>query len=233
MHDSAREFGQRFFDVYGLDRAPLSIAELGAADVNGSLRGIVPDGCEYLGLDLEEGPGVDRRMEDPYRLPVEDATLDMCLATSCLEHVEFFWLLFEDMLRAVKPDGLVYLNVPSSGPFHRFPVDCWRFYPDSGVALEKWGRRQGYDCLMLESFTDARPVEGFRDFVCVFVKDRAHAGAYPGRISDDFRDYGNGLRDDRRTLDKADDLANSDDQRESFREAIKEELIRQWKAGKT
>jgi hypothetical protein len=28
--------------------------------------------------------------------------------------------------------------VPSSGPEHRYPVDCWRFYPDGLVALAEF-----------------------------------------------------------------------------------------------
>ncbi|MCA1749590.1 MAG: class I SAM-dependent methyltransferase [Parasphingopyxis sp.] len=231
MHTSALEFGRRFLDSYALDRR-LTIAEIGASDVNGSLRQLAGEGHEYIGLDLEPGPGVDRVIDDPYRIPVEDGVLDMCLASSCLEHVEFFWLLFEEMLRVLKPDGLVYLNVPSSGPFHRYPVDCWRFYPDSGVALERWGRRQGFECLLLESFVDDGDADGFRDFVCVFLKDRSHVARFPRRILDDFDRFTNGLRDDQRDFANPSDIAEPTELTDAFKETVKEELKRLWRESK-
>ena len=30
----------------------------------------------------------------------------------------------------LRPAGLFYLNAPSNGDFHRYPVDCWRIMPD-------------------------------------------------------------------------------------------------------
>src|SRR3546814_14106854 len=73
-------------------------------------------------------------------------------SSSCMEHSEFFWVLFLEMLRIVKPSGLIYLNVPSNGSFHRYPVDCWRFSPDSGSAHAKWGKHNGYPVALLEAF---------------------------------------------------------------------------------
>ena len=55
-------------------------------------------------------------------------------------------------MRVLKPAGLLYINAPSNGDYHRYPVDCWRFFPDSGVALQNWANRNGYECAMLESF---------------------------------------------------------------------------------
>jgi hypothetical protein len=42
------------------------------------------------------------------------------------------------MCRIVRPGGLIFLLAPSRGPEHRYPVDCWRFYPDGFRALAKW-----------------------------------------------------------------------------------------------
>ena len=42
------------------------------------------------------------------------------------------------MCRVVRPGGLIFLLAPSRGPEHRYPVDCWRFYPDGFRALAKW-----------------------------------------------------------------------------------------------
>ena len=87
--------------------------DIGAQDVNGSLRPLVPEGCRYIGLDFEAGPGVDLVLDDPYRLPFDAGSVDTVVSSSCFEHVEFFWLMFNEVLRVLKPNGLFYLNVPS------------------------------------------------------------------------------------------------------------------------
>jgi SAM-dependent methyltransferase len=140
MHNTAMQHGKLFFDTYVDDRADLTIVDIGAQDVNGSLRTVAPANCKYVGVDFAEGKGVDVIIDDPYALPFDDATIDVCVSSSCFEHSEFFWLSFLEVLRILKPEGLLYLNVPSNGYFHQYPVDCWRFYPDSGRALQNWAR---------------------------------------------------------------------------------------------
>jgi SAM-dependent methyltransferase len=122
----------------------LTIVDIGSQDVNGSLRSVAPPNNKYIGVDFVEAKGVDVVITDPYSLPFEDESVDAVVSSSCFEHSEFFWLLFNEALRILKPTGLLYINVPSNGQFHRYPVDCWRFYPDSGVALQNWGKRSGY-----------------------------------------------------------------------------------------
>lgn len=183
MHDTALHFAQKFFETYTKANRDLFIAEIGSLDVNGSLRSVAPNGNRYVGLDFVAGAGVDRILDDPYQLPFEDQSVDVMVSSSCFEHSEFFWLLFQEVLRTLEPNGLFYLNAPSNGQFHRYPVDCWRFYPDAGVALQNWGRRVGYRCALLESFVGRQRVNGWNDFVAVFVKDVACVREHPYRIS--------------------------------------------------
>ncbi|MDP5132388.1 MAG: hypothetical protein NWQ54_16010, partial [Paraglaciecola sp.] len=75
-----------------------------------------------------------------------------------------------------------YLNVPSNGGFHRYPVDCWRFYPDSGNALVSWAKRNSYNCQLLESFVSYQQVNPWSDFVAVFIKDAVFQTHYPERM---------------------------------------------------
>lgn len=160
--------GQAFFHTYVQGGR---IVDVGSQDVNGSLRVLVPKDAEYIGVDMEAGKNVDIVLEDPYKLPFEDNSVDYVVSTSCLEHCEMFWVLFLEMLRILKPEGLCYMNVPSKQRVHRYPVDCWRFLPDSGNALETWGRASGYNTRLLESFVlDTN----LGDFVGVFVKDEEH-----------------------------------------------------------
>jgi len=182
MHDTALEFAAAFFDTYTKDATGLKIVDIGALDVNGSLKSVIPPNNEYVGVDFAEGKGVDVVITDPYALPFANNSIDVCACSSCFEHSEFFWLVFNEILRILKPEGILYLNVPSNGDFHRYPVDCWRFYPDSGIALQNWGRRNGYNTALLESFTGRQRTDVWNDFVAVFVKDEKYVHKYPNRI---------------------------------------------------
>jgi SAM-dependent methyltransferase len=184
MHKSAMDTGRLFFERYVAE--PCTIAEIGSLDVNGSFRQFAPEGSRYIGLDFARGEGVDVILSDPYKLPLEDQSVDVCVSSSCLEHSEFFWLTFLEMVRVLRPGGLLYFSAPSNSQFHRHPVDCWRFYPDSGLALQKWAQRNGYDLLLLESFTGRQNWELWNDFVAVFVVDERFATAHADRIIDTY-----------------------------------------------
>jgi SAM-dependent methyltransferase len=194
MHDTAMRNAKRFFDVYVRDGVGRQIVEIGSQDVNGSLRTVCPSGVDYVGVDFVEGPGVDVVLSDPYRLPVPSSTVDAVLSSSCFEHSEMFWLLYLEIMRLLKPGGLFYLNVPANGWFHRYPVDCYRFYPDSANALAKWGRLHGLRCTVLEQYTCNQADDGWNDYVAVFLKDESECSRYPRRIIDEFSSFRNGSK---------------------------------------
>ena len=94
MHDTAMDFGARFFNAYTKGAQGLAIVDIGAQDVNGSLKSVSPANNKYIGVDFAKGSGVDIVIEDPYSLPFETNSVDVCVSSSCFEHSEFFWLLF-------------------------------------------------------------------------------------------------------------------------------------------
>ena len=193
MHPTAMHNCQAFFSCYSksIDTATkVRVIEIGSQDVNGSLRSVVPPQYEYIGLDFVAAKGVDIILTDPYSLPFEDESVDIILSSSCFEHSEMFWLVFLEILRVLKPEGLFYLNAPSSGNFHRYPVDCWRFYPDSGRALITWAKRNGIGAAMLESYTQKGG--SWQDYVAVFLKNEQLADRFPNRIIDTKTDFSNG-----------------------------------------
>jgi SAM-dependent methyltransferase len=192
MHDTAMRYGEAFFKTYLSNSQNAIIVDIGSQDVNGSLRSVAPSNNKYVGVDFIKAKGVDVVITDPYRLPFKDGSVDVVVSSSCFEHSEFFWSLFNECLRILGPKGLLYVNAPSNGPFHRYPVDCWRFYPDSGIALQNWGKRSGFDCALLESFIGMQGVHRWNDFVAVFVKDKSNAALYPMRIQHKIRTFTNG-----------------------------------------
>lgn len=184
MHTSAKLNAQRFFDNYGPMFADGAVVlDLGSLDVNGSLKELCPSRFHYIGVDFEAGKNVDLVMQDPYAVPIHDEKVDIVLSSSVFEHCKMFWLLFLDVMRVLKPHGLFYLNVPSNGAFHRHPVDCWRFYPDSAMALVDWAKRNQLNPAAIESWWSTISDEGqWNDYVSVFIKDVDYISRYPSTM---------------------------------------------------
>jgi ubiquinone/menaquinone biosynthesis C-methylase UbiE len=186
MHDTASQIGARFFSVYLAGKASdLQILDVGSLDVNGSLRQFAPSGAIYMGVDLAPGPGVDLVLDDPHKLPFEDEKFDAIVSTSSFEHDSMFWLTFLEMVRVAKVGAAIYINAPSNATYHRYPRDCWRFYPDAAISLIDWSQRNGHPLALVESFIALRKKDVWNDCVMVFVKGEARDPKAP-KVIDHF-----------------------------------------------
>lgn len=118
----------------------LEILDLGSADIYGTYAQFFDNpNWNYRGVDLAEGPNIHVVLSDPYNwqeLPTHCA--DVFISGQTFEHIEFFWLTMREIARVLKPGGLCCIVAPSRGPIHRYPVDCWRFYPDGFAALARY-----------------------------------------------------------------------------------------------
>lgn len=169
MHDSAYRIGELVMRTY-CDLPNAKILEIGSLNVNGCLRDAAAPTTQYIGLDLEEGPSVDHVITPGSDFPVDDDSFDLVMASSVFEHDSRFWDTFVRMCRAARPGGHIYVNAPSNGTVHRYPMDCWRFYPDAGLALAEHARSQGLEVDLVESFIGNRHSDVWNDFVAVFRK---------------------------------------------------------------
>lgn len=43
-----------------------------------------------------------------------------------------------EISRVLKDEGMACIIAPSGGVEHRYPLNCWRFYPDGFKALAKY-----------------------------------------------------------------------------------------------
>jgi|LakMenE18May11ns_1017448.scaffolds.fasta_scaffold9885937_2 SAM-dependent methyltransferase len=134
---------------------PLRVLDVGAMAyaAHDSHRPLFPPPeFEYIGLDIFPGPNVDLVVADPHCWEeIPTASIDVVLSGQMLEHDPQFWISLAEISRILRPGGLCCTIAPSTGPVHRFPVDCWRFYPDSGHALMSWA---GLD--LVESHRETR-----------------------------------------------------------------------------
>ena len=168
MHPSSMENMYKCFTRYVAptfqDRNLIKVLDIGGVDINGSYREIFSsDQFAYSSADTDPNQDADIHLPDNYQLPLPSESFDIVLCGQTLEHCEFFWLLFDEMIRVLRPDGLLLVIVPSTGPIHRFPVDCYRFYPDSLGALAKYSQ-----CNLVDHWRDERGP--WQDLVGVFSK---------------------------------------------------------------
>jgi SAM-dependent methyltransferase len=128
----------RYLDRHiGPVRCGLRVLEVGAADVNGSIRSYFKHAV-YRGLDLEPGPGVDFVVRDEtFQLRER---FDWVVSVNTFEHVRYPWILIRSIADALDSGGRALIVAPFSFQLHRVPIDCWRFAPDGFKALACAGR---------------------------------------------------------------------------------------------
>ena len=80
-----------------------------------------------VGVDMEDGQGVDRvlDLEDP--LPNDIGTFAHIECMSVLEHSRRPWLLAANLERLLDADGTIFVSVPWVWRFHPYDHDYYRF----------------------------------------------------------------------------------------------------------
>lgn len=157
MHPSAFQDAERFVRRYLNRDVQTIIVDVGAMDVNGTLRPLFDaTSWTYYGLDFADGPNVDIVVDRPYQWEkirghegIVDASVDVVVCTQTLEHCPQPWWLLREIARIVRPKGLVYLCAPNAIPFHEYPIDCWRIWPDGMRGLMA---DAGIECLEAYTF---------------------------------------------------------------------------------
>lgn len=167
MHPSSYEHMRALTEKYLRPDQNLMIADIGSYDVNGSYKPLFGNlNWTYHGVDQAAGPNVDFVLSDPHTLPFSSSSYDVIISGQAFEHMEFFWLVATEVARVMKPGGLFFLIAPSKGHEHRYPMDCWRYYPDGYAAIGRWAGLE-----TLEAKSDlADPASDWGDTVGAFRK---------------------------------------------------------------
>lgn len=144
MHLSSLDKMRAFRDQYlrGREHEPLNVVDLGSQDVNGCYRSLfVSPSWTYTGIDMSAGKNVDIVLHSPYRwTEIKSGSVDVLISGQAFEHIEYFWLTMMEVARVLKSGGICCIIAPASGHEHKYPVDCWRFYPDGFTALARFAQ---------------------------------------------------------------------------------------------
>lgn len=123
------DFGQ--VNLQKEDVCGKGVIEIGAMDVNGSLRPHVESlgPSRYIGVDIQAGPGVDVICDAESLLAVfGPESFELVISTELLEHVRDWRRVVSVMKKLLKSEGLLLITTRSKGfPYHGYPYDFWRY----------------------------------------------------------------------------------------------------------
>jgi SAM-dependent methyltransferase len=136
---------QLLFKKYAVPffRANQTVLEIGPDAIPSSYRDSIrePDlHWETLEIRRADRPTpaheVNYVAEQEYLFPLRDNTFDVVLSGQVIEHVRKIWTWYRELARVCRPGGLVITICPVT-PYHEYPVDCWRIYPEGMKALSE------------------------------------------------------------------------------------------------
>lgn len=155
-----------------------TVLEVGSLDINGSVRSLF-EGCEYTGLDVVRGKGVDV-VGFAHEFDAEPGSFDTVISCEALEHDPFWRETLRKMADLLKPGGL--LVITAAGP-DRGEHGTRRFGPDESGMSSLPEHADHYRNLRLEDVEGAigpdfaklemRYARGYRDLYAWGVKKAA------------------------------------------------------------
>jgi hypothetical protein len=88
-----------------------------------------------IGVDMEDGHGVDRVLNLEEEIPDGFGAFDHIECTSVLEHSRRPWLLAANLERVMKDGGTIMIMIPWVWRIHNYPSDLWRMTPEAIKSL--------------------------------------------------------------------------------------------------
>lgn len=148
MHISAMKRMEWFVNNYIPKDRHIRVLDVGSYNVNGCYKPLFKGlDCEYVGVDIEKGPNVDVVLEDPYSWNnIENNSFDFVISGNAFEHIEYPWVTMGQIRNKLKDDGLACILAPFNLSEHKYPTDCYRYYPDGMIALAKWAGLKVVNC---------------------------------------------------------------------------------------
>jgi len=142
------EWGKDLKRKYIKGNKPYTVLDVGSLDVNGSFREVLFDAEKYIGIDMQEGVGVDFTLNG-HDLTTKflDYTFDVVVCMNMMEHDSHFWITLEQINKVIKQGGLFFLGMPTfKFPLHEYPDDYYRF----GESAFRQVLLEGYEVLDLK-----------------------------------------------------------------------------------
>lgn len=124
MHLNNRKWLEDCKKKYPKNFNKCSVLEIGSQDVNGTARDYFED-CDYVGIDIEQGKGVDIVMNA--RKTKFETKFDTLLFLSVFEHDLNWKNTFKHNIQWIKKGGLCLVSFGSEGNLPH--MDIWKPVP--------------------------------------------------------------------------------------------------------
>jgi len=130
------DINQLIFVKKNINRIKGPILEVGSKDYGNTqnLRPLFPY-YEYIGVDMEDGPGVDVVLDLTNDLDIINKVLGYkkfktIFCFSVLEHCSNPFKFCNNLQEILDQDGIIFISAPFSWRIHGYPSDYWRFTPE-------------------------------------------------------------------------------------------------------
>lgn len=137
MHAEAFNWTNRSFSKWcNLDMGSIKVLEFGSLDINGSIKSIFEPRCSlYLGVDLQEGPGVDI-VCGAHEFDTQEV-FDVVVACEVFEHTPLWREIINNAHRLMQPGGLFIATMAGEGRWPHSAIDdapirSWEYYDNVG-----------------------------------------------------------------------------------------------------
>lgn len=112
-HAAQREFCQEIKQKFPRIFVGVRVLDCGSLDINGSNRDLF-EASEYKGIDIGPGKNVDEVCRtSEHAAPT--AHYDVVISTECLEHDMYYPASLRNMVRVLRPGGLLLLTCATTG----------------------------------------------------------------------------------------------------------------------
>lgn len=129
MDQTSMDLMKAVIDKYNL--ADKAVVDVGSLDINGTYRSLFTG--KYTGADMDVGPNVDVLIGSSKWGKISN--VDAVISGQMLEHVANIPALMAEIMRILKPGGIVSIIVPSRGPRHDYPIWVGNFEPEQLASI--------------------------------------------------------------------------------------------------
>lgn len=134
MHQSSFDTMSRMLAQFSPKN--ITILDVGATHNMWNYKSAVEaNNCQYKNLDWGSGADYTVNSYDWSHIPTNQ--FDCVISGQAFEHDKYWWRTVANIKKIVKPGAIVIFILPSCGAIHRYPVDCYRFYPDSAEVFSE------------------------------------------------------------------------------------------------
>lgn len=138
MHREAHDWVDTVFRKWReTNTETLDVLEFGSLDINGGVRGIFePYAANYIGVDLQEGPGVDF-VADAH-LFTHDLVFDVVVCCEVFEHTHLWREIISNASWLLRDGGLFVATMAGEGrhphsAIDENPIRDWEYYDNVGA----------------------------------------------------------------------------------------------------